>query len=282
MGELFVPIGYVHVSMEGYDNLRTAAEKKIKLYRSGKMAFFVFSMLAGIYVGLAMILIMVIGGLMSDFSGLKVLQGVSFSAALSLVVFAGSELFTGNVFVMMTGLMQRTASTRVAIGLCAFCWLGNLAGSILIAAVFMATGQLQGPVLEAVNYAVFAKAAAPSFTAIFARGILCNLLVCLAVWCCYRMTSESGKLIMIFWCIFIFIVCGFEHSIANMTLFSMQVLAGTDAGTFGSIIKNLIAATLGNTVGGSALALAYWPIARGLTITSEKPKEQEEYTTKKG
>jgi len=267
--------------MEGYDNLRTAAEKKIKLYRSGKMAYFVYSMLAGIYVGLAMILIMVIGGLMGDVPGVKVVQGVSFAAALSLVVFAGSELFTGNVFVMATGLMQRTASTKVAIGLCAFCWLGNLAGSILIAAVFMATGQLQGLTLETVGYAVYAKAVAPSFMAIFARGILCNLLVCLAVWCCYRMNSESGKLIMIFWCIFIFIVSGYEHSIANMTLFSMQVLAGADAFTLGGIIKNLVASTLGNTVGGAALALAYWPIARGLTITAEKPKEQEEYTSKK-
>ena len=81
------------------------------------------------------------------------------------------------------------------------------------------------------------------------------------------MNSESGKLIMIFWCIFLFVVCGFDHSIANMTLFSMRVMTGVDAGTFGSIIKNLIAATLGNTVGGAGLALAYWPVAKGFART---------------
>jgi len=263
-----MPIGYVHVSMEGYENLRTAGEKKIKLFRKGKTAYFVYSMMAGIYVGLCMILIMVIGGLVGHVPGLKVLQGASFAAALSFVVFAGAELYTGNVFVMTTGLMQHTVIPKIAFGLVWFCWLGNLAGSILIAALFMGTGQLQGPILEMVNYTVSAKTD-PSFMALFARGILCNLLVCLAVWCCYRMNSESGKLIMIFWCIYLFVVCGFEHSIANMTLFSMEVMAGVSGERFVRILLNLIATTLGNYVGGAALAFAYWPIAKGLTSSTE-------------
>jgi len=256
--------------MDGYEKLRTAGEKKVKLFRSGKKEYFVFSMLAGFFVGLCMILVNVIAGMLVGVPGLKVLQGASFAAALSLVIFAGSELFTGNVFVMTTGLMQHTVSVRVAIGLCVFCWIGNLAGSMLVAALFMGTGQLQGPVLEAVNASVYAKALSPTFMEIVARGILCNILVCLAVWCCYRMNSESGKLIMIFWCLYLFVICGYEHSIANMTLFSMKIFAGADAATIGHIVKNLIASTLGNTVGGSALALAYWPIARGITKAADE------------
>ena len=248
--------GNLLVTFEGYEKLNAALEKKIKLYKSKKMPYFVYSMLAGIYVGFAMIFIMFIAGLMGGAPGLKIIQGAVFAAALSLVIFAGSELFTGNVLVMTAGLTQRLVTLKVAIGLCLFCWLGNLAGSILIAVVYWGTDFLQNATLEAVQNTVYAKAAAPSFMAIFARGIMCNLLVCLAVWCCYRMNSESGKLIMIFWCIFIFITCGFDHSIANMTLFSMQVLTGADAYTFGAIIKNLIAATLGNTAGeGAAIAL---------------------------
>ena len=81
----------------------------------------------------------------------------------------------------------------------------------------------------------------------------------------YRLQSESSKLIMIFWCIYLFVVCGFEHSIANMTLFSLETMVGVDSTRFGLIMLNLLAVTIGNTVGGAALAMAYWPVAKGMT-----------------
>jgi len=257
-----MPIG--HVAMLGYDHLRSAAEKKVNLYKSGKGAYFVYSMLAGIYVGICMITIMVMAGTLDNFAGIKILQGVSFAAALSLVIFAGAELFTGNVFIMVTGVMQKTVLKRDAIGLCALCYIGNLAGSILIAGLFLGTGYMQGPVLEAVNLTLNAKIN-PLFIELLIRGILCNMLVCAAVWCMYRMNSEGGKLIMIFWCIYLFVVCGFEHSIANMSVFSLETMVGVDSARFGGMMVNLLATTIGNTIGGSALALAYWPVAKGMT-----------------
>jgi nitrite transporter NirC len=78
----------------------------------------------------------------------------------------------------------------------------------------------------------------------------------------YRLQSEVAKLVMIFWCIYLFVVCGFEHSIANMTLFSMEIMAGVDPDTFARILKNLAATTTGNIVGGMALSFAYWSIAK--------------------
>jgi len=253
------------VTIEGYEPLRAAAEKKVKLLRTAKGPYFLYSMLAGVFVGFCMILIMVIAGLTGfGFTGLKMLQGASFAAALSLIVYAGSELYTGNVFTMTTGYMMRKVTPLIAVCLVVFCWLGNFAGSIVVAALYQGTGLLSGATLEAVNYSVLAKTDG-NFFELFCRGIGCNVLVCLAVWACYRMTSESGKLIMIFWCIYLFVVMGFEHSIANMTLFSLEVFGGTSPEVMARMAKNLAASTLGNAVGGMLLAYAYWPIARGLT-----------------
>jgi len=244
-----------------YQCVGAAAEKKVAFFKSEKFAYLISSMMAGIFVGLCMITILVMAGSLENFAGIKILQGFSFAAALSLVVFAGSELFTGNVFVMTAGVMHKTIKISDGIFLCLFCYFGNLIGSVLISALFLGTGYLQGPVLEAAHAAMYSKTE-PAFIALFVRGILCNVLVCAAVWCMYRLKSEVSKLIMIFWCIYIFVVCGFEHSIANMTLFSMEIMAGVDGQTFTKILINMAASTTGNIVGGMALSFAYWSIAR--------------------
>ena len=244
-----------------YSKLRDSTNYKVNFYKTEKVGYFVASMMAGIYVGLCMITILVMAGMLDNFAGIKILQGVSFAAALSLVIFAGAELFTGNVFVMTAGVVLKEVKLRDAIGLCIYCYFGNLAGSILIAALFLGTGYLQGPVLEAAHATMNAKTE-PFFWELMVRGILCNMLVCAGVWCIYRLQSESSKLIMIFWCIYLFVICGFEHSIANMTLFSLETMNGVNSETFGGIIKNLGATTLGNILGGMALSLGYWVISK--------------------
>jgi len=245
----------------GYNKLRESAKSKVNFYKTDKVGYFAASMMAGVFVGLCMITILVMAGMLDNFAGVKILQGISFAAALSLVVFAGAELFTGNVFVMTAGVALKEIKPRDAIGLCAYCYIGNLAGSILIAALFLGTGYLQGPVLEAAHAAMNAKIY-PTFWELFIRGVLCNVLVCAGVWCMYRLQSESSKLIMIFWCIYLFVVCGFEHSIANMTLFSLETMSGVSGTVFGQMMTNLGAATAGNIMGGMALSLAYWEISR--------------------
>jgi len=244
-----------------YNLVEAAAKKKVAFFKKEKGAYFISSMMAGVYVGLCMITILVMAGAFDNFAGIKILQGFSFAAALSLVVFAGAELFTGNVFVMTAGVMHKTVNPLDAIALCSYCYLGNFVGSIIIAALFLGTGYLQGPVLEAAHAAMYSKTE-PLFIELFVRGILCNILVCAAVWCMYRLQGESSKLIMIFWCIYVFVVCGFEHSIANMTLFSMETMAGVAIKDLTGMFFNLVAATAGNIIGGIALSLAYWSIAR--------------------
>ena len=85
------------------------------------------------------------------------------------------------------------------------------------------------------------------------RGILCNILVCLAVWCSIKMQSEAAKLIMILWCIFLFMMCGFEHSIANMSIIGVGLLHPLTADATISVnyyITDLFFVTLGNMIGG--------------------------------
>ncbi|MDR2570478.1 MAG: formate/nitrite transporter family protein, partial [Oscillospiraceae bacterium] len=188
----------------GYDLVVSAAEKKINFFKSNKFAYFTSSALAGIYVGICMITILVMAGMLKDFAGIKIIQGASFAAALSLVVFAGAELFTGNVFVMTAGIMHKKVKPRDAVALCSYCYLGNFTGAVIIAALFLGTGYLQGAVLLEATAAISAKIT-PSVIELLVRGIMCNLLVCLAVWSVFRLNSESGKLIMIFWCIYLFV-----------------------------------------------------------------------------
>jgi len=245
----------------GYNKLRESTNYKVNFYKTEKVGYFVASMMAGVYVGLCMITILVMAGMMDNFAGIKILQGVSFAAALSLVIFAGAELFTGNVFVMTAGVVLGEVKPRDAIGLCLYCYAGNLAGSVLIAALFLGTGYLQGPVLEAAHAAMSAKTE-PLFWELLVRGVLCNVLVCAGVWCMYRLQNESSKLIMIFWCIYLFVVCGFEHSIANMTLFSLETMNGVRLNDFIGMMVNLGATTTGNILGGMALSLGYWVIAK--------------------
>jgi len=246
----------------GYDLLSSVADKKIRFYRQEKLAYFLSSSLAGMYVGFCMITILVMAGAFDNFAGLKILQGASFAAALSLIVFAGAELFTGNVFVMLAGVKLGTVKIWESLGLCSYCYLGNLVGSVLIALLFCGTGYLQGSVLAAATSAINDKTD-PFAGELLVRGILCNVLVCLAVWCVFRMKSESGKLIMIFWCIYLFVVCGFEHCIANMTLFGLGLLGrGEGMASFGAILMNLVMTTIGNTIGGLGLSFAYWTIGK--------------------
>ena len=115
-----------------------------------------------------------------------------------------------------------------------------------------------GGVGQALAGAAATKMSLPPLV-LFLRGILCNVLVCLAVWCGFRCKSDSGKLIMTFWCLYAFFTCGFEHSVANMTVLTLGLLnpAGM-AVSFSGFGYNLLWVTLGNLVGAVVfLAIPY-------------------------
>ena len=236
-----------------------AAAAKISLLKNNFFGYFLLSVLAGVFVGFGVLLAFTIGGMMSSSSSVKILMGLSFGIALSLVVIAGAELFTGNNMVMTAGLLKKNASLKDVLKLWGVCYLGNLTGSIVLGIIFELTGLNSGATAEFISSEAAGKMGLPVI-ALLARGLLCNVLVCLAVWCGFKCKEESAKLIMIFWCLFAFITTGFEHSIANMTLFTVALFnpcgqAVSIAGGF----YNLILVTIGNMIGGIiCVALPYY------------------------
>ena len=245
-----------------------AARTKAGLLRHGPLQYLVLSALAGAYVGLGIVLIFAIGApLAAAGSGAtRAVMGASFGVALTLVIFAGSELFTGNNLIMTVGLLSRTvngsALTRVWIA----SFLGNLAGSLLLALATAASGVLsKAPAKDFVLGVVAAKMAAPAGE-LFFRGVLCNALVCLAVWMGLRTKDETARLVLIFWCLFAFIGAGFEHSVANMTLLGIGLFLPHDPAlvSWAGFARNLTLVTAGNIVGGALLiGLPYWFVAQG-------------------
>lgn len=250
---------------EEINKVAQAAKAKSNLLKSGKVKYLLSSMLAGLYVGLGIMLIFSIGGILASAESpfTKIVMGLSFGVALSLVIMAGSELFTGNNFIMMIGSLKKTVTLVDTVKIWIFSFVGNLLGSIIGAYAFYAAGLARGPVGQFILSASATKMSLPIHELIV-RGILCNLLVCLAIWCSFKMKEETGKLIMIFWCLFAFITTGFEHSVANMTLLSIGLfIPHTAAVSLSGFIYNLSFVTLGNMIGGAlVLAIPYYLISK--------------------
>ena len=239
--------------MDVIEKISNAALSKSNLLKKSKSKYLVSSALAGVFVGLGVILIFTIGGVLNAANSpyTKIAMGISFGVALSLVVMAGSDLFTGNNMVMTIGSLEKKVSPGETIKVWIFCFLGNLIGSVLIAILYAYSGLATGPVAEFIVKASAAKIAAPALE-LFIRGILCNILVCLAIWCSFRLKEETSKLIMIFWCLFVFITSGFEHSVANMSLLAIGLLIPHPASiTISGYGYNLLMVTIGNMVGGN-------------------------------
>ncbi len=238
------------------EKVTTAAVGKVKLYGS-KGRFFVASMMAGAFVGLGILLIFSISGMLADSSAKSIVMGMSFGIALSLVIMVGSELFTGNNFIMTIGSMNKAVKWKDTIETWVVCYIGNLVGALVVSAIFvMANVGMDNGAITALAGAATAKAAMPVGVLIF-RGILCNVLVCLAVFCSIKMENEVAKLIMIWWCLFAFITSSYEHSIANMTIYFTSILGGADV-SIGQMIYNLGFVTIGNMIGGILLGASYF------------------------
>jgi nitrite transporter NirC len=218
----------------------------------------VASTLAGAYVGVAVVLLLSVGAPLvagaSPFA--KLVQGAVFGVALTLVVFAGAELFTGNTMTMLQGVFRRrvTVLELTVVWVCSL--VGNFVGSLAFAAAVNASGVLTvgavdgkpSPGQSLLATIVQGKDAATGGQ-LFWRAVLCNALVCLGLWMAARTRSDAAKCIVLWWALLAFIASGFEHSIANMTTFSLAALDGS--GDWGMLFRNLAWTVPGNAVGGA-------------------------------
>lgn len=241
---------------------------------------FALAVLAGAFIALgAELCTLVVTNTGFGFGMTKLLGGLAFCLGLILVVVAGAELFTGNNLIMMAWVSRKISLGRVMRNW-VIVYFGNLVGSLATAFIMYLTHQW-----AFANYGVGATAlnianakVNLSFMEGLTRGIMCNALVCLAVWLCLSGRSVMDKILAIVFPITAFVASGFEHSIANMYFIPMGILlkaesevlsaAGKVASDLANLnllgfIGNLISVTTGNIFGGGFMvALVYWFIYR--------------------
>lgn len=232
---------------DDFSRLAASGAGKVEFMKKNPAGYVIASMMAGMFIAFGSIVSLTTGGLLHGQQYAKLLAGLTFCAALSLVIFAGCELFTGNNLTVTAAFMEKKITFGEMCRLFAVCYLGNLMGSLVLVVLFRLSGILSGDTLWYLQRVATAKVTSPIYQ-LFLKGVLCNICVCLAVWCAGKMTSESGKLIMIIWCIMVFMVSGFEHSIANMSILGSAV--ATSVISVGQFLRNLIPVTLGNITGG--------------------------------
>lgn len=242
---------------------------------------FISAVLAGIYIGFGAVAanMVTVGATGVIPVGLgKFLSGLVFCVGLILVVVAGAELFTGNSL-MLISCLQRKISVGKMLRNWAIVYLGNFFGALLLAGLIYFSGH---PLLfdGAVGKSMLSTGLLKinhTFIQAFILGILCNILVCLAVWMTYGCRTIPGKILAILFPITTFIAAGFEHSVANMYILPVSLLvkywnpasaaaSGLDLADLSwssFLVNNLLPVTLGNMIGGAVfVGLAYWFIVQ--------------------
>lgn len=209
---------------------------------------------AGALIGIGALLMSCVGGaspaLAAANPGLcNFLKGaVGLPAGLTLVILTGAELFTGNVMTMLSGLFAKRVETGAVMRNWVLSYLGNFIGSVVMAYLAFGANTAAAPAAKAAVVGIATMKATLPFSVAFFKGVLCNWLVCLAVWGTMASTSVAGKILAIFWPISAFVTLGFEHSVANMFLIPHGMLNGAQVTVGEMMMNNIIPVTLGNMV----------------------------------
>jgi len=208
----------------------------------------VLSLLAGMFIGLGYYgYIVIAGGANGSIFG-KLLGAAVFPIGLVMIIIAGGELFTGNCLVTL-GFMDRHYKIKLVIKNLIIVFIGNFIGALfLVTLIYFSnvTGSTKNFIVELGEIKV-----GYSFIEALSKGILCNILVSLAVYMSYAAKTVSGKIIVASLPILLFVISGFEHSVANMFLLPLSKLLNADISIYDILIRNLLPVTIGNLIGGS-------------------------------
>ena len=269
--------------------IREAGRKKTQLSLD---RMFILGILAGVYIGFGAQLATTVSMDLAPKVGVglsNMISGGVFSVGLMLVVLGGAELFTGNNLIWLSFLSRRSKATAVLRNW-TIVFLGNFVGSILLATLIFIGGfyTMGGNALGIRALTIANGKVNIGFIQLIARGIVCNWLVCLAVWTATSAEDTTGKILACFFPIMAFVASGFEHSIANMFFIPIGILlkgvpnlvsqAGLNLEYLtwtGFLTRNLIPVTIGNVIGGGFfVATLYWyvylrPEARALDMIAE-------------
>jgi formate/nitrite transporter len=256
------------------DKLEASGVRKARLPLRG---LFMLGIIAGAHIGLgALFFVLVMSDASLSFAVSRLLGGVVFSLGLVLVVVAGSELFTGNNLLVMAWADGKIGTFELLRNWVVV-YVANAIGAVGLAVLVYWSDHAAmnaGNVGAAYIRIAEAKAALP-FGEAFFKGVLCNLLVCLAVWLTLAGRSVTDKVIAIVPPISLFVAAGFEHSVANMYFLPLGMLLqwsnGAEMLALSGVLNNLVAVTLGNVVGGSLLVAAVYFIIYRSTLPKTGP-----------
>ncbi|HET9763021.1 MAG TPA: formate/nitrite transporter family protein [Casimicrobiaceae bacterium] len=244
------------------------AELSVAKTRTPFVPLVMLGILAGGFIGLGgLFSVIVFSDSFLSFAASRLLGGAVFSMGLLLVVVAGAELFTGNNLLAMGWADGRVTTREVLRNWVVVC-ASNFVGAAGLAAIVFLSGHAEmnsGAIGRTYLQVAAAKMALPFWTAFF-RGVLCNALVCMAVWMTLAGRSVVDKFFAVLLPVAAFVAAGFEHSIANMYLLTVAMMLQASAGeavNWLGLVRNLVPVILGNIVGGSVLvALVYYMIYR--------------------
>ena len=227
----------------------------------------VLGILAGAFIAFGALASQVAAASVPLASVARIVTAAVFPIGLMMVLVAGSELFTGNCLLVIP-VLQKEASVSGMLRNWLFVYLGNLIGGLLVAlaATYSHVYSLyDGQLAAAVVNAASAKVGL-SFGDALIRGILCNVMVCIAVWVSFAAKELAGKILALALPVFLFVLCGFEHCVANMYYIPAGMMAASEYGLTaealtmgGFLFKNLLPVTLGNIIGGAGIVgCGYW------------------------
>jgi nitrite transporter len=229
------------------------AVRKSQVFNHKPLRYFVSAMVAGALITIVLIVSLLLGQIL-HVANAPLYYAASagfFGTALCSIIFFKCELFTSNVMYMTVGALSRRLTVLDVCKSWALVYSGNFVGAMLLAFIYSQTGAMNNWPTTHLLFDTIGHKVHADMIAIFWKGVLCNWIICLAVWIPMRLTNEMAKLVMVMLLVFVFFFSGFEHSIANMGFFGLSWFAtGGAAPTLADTLHNLIPATLGNIVGG--------------------------------
>lgn len=227
---------------------------KYKMCKEERGRFFIRSILAGLYLGMATILSYTFASLLMESSPVmaKVTFSFTFGIGLVAICLLGAELFTGNCFTSIMPVYDKKLKFTQILPMWVICYIGNFIGIVFVCFLFVKSGSNFPALKEYMRGVMEAKMVFDPMELLI-KGILCNFIVCIAGYSGIKIKNEAARIIMIVVIVAAFVLPGFEHSIANMGGFTLGFGALGSAIPFDWVPLHMVLSTLGNMIGGSIL-----------------------------
>lgn len=240
--------------MEAVQKCKESALKKRAILDRSLVQYMMRAALAGVYIGFALVLCFRVGEFFREANSpaTYLVSGIFFGIALVLIMYGEAELFTGNTMYFTISTLQKETTIKDMLRNWLACYTGNLLGAVFFAFLISQSGVFDHISQDHLLFLVAEKKIHATTMQLFFKGILCNWLVCLAIFIPMQMKEDMAKVFSMILIVFIFFASGYEHSIANLGLFSLALaLPHPAAIDLAGVIHNIIPVTLGNIVGGA-------------------------------